>query len=164
MAAMCVGGSTDSKSKLICSDQILHFKQNGIDTKIASCRRSSRQCLDNMSGIALIVIHMDNYMPARFHALADPTRLAVVQRLLNGPASVTELARPHKMALPPFMKHLAVLEKSGLISSLKVGRVRCCSINLQAMAELDHWFTDRRKYWEGRLSRLSTHLAETPKE
>jgi len=107
---------------------------------------------------------VDKQLAERFRALADPTRLAVVQALLQGPASVSNLARPHAMALPPFMKHLRCLEEAGIIATRKEGRVRLCSINPQAMAEIDRWFADRRKFWHGRLARLSAHLSEKPTE
>lgn len=101
---------------------------------------------------------MDNYLLAQFHALADPTRLAVVDRLLEAPATVSELARPFDMALPTFTKHLGVLERSGLITSEKLGRVRTCSINAEALCGIDKWFSDRRALWETRLDNLSQYL------
>lgn len=104
---------------------------------------------------------MDNYLTSQFHALADPTRLAVVERLLEGSASVSELAAPYEMALPAFTKHLGVLERSGLITSKKVGRVRTCSINANAMSEIEKWFSDRRALWERRLDNLAQHLTES---
>ena len=107
---------------------------------------------------------MDKYLHSSFHALGDPTRLAVVERLLNGPASVSELAAPHPMALPAFTKHLGVLERAGLIRSEKKGRVRTCRIHPPAMAEIDGWFADRRAMWAGRLDRLAAHLDEPRKD
>lgn len=103
---------------------------------------------------------MDNHLHARFQALGDPTRLAVVERLLAGPASVSVLAAPYEMALPAFTKHLGVLERAGLITSEKRGRVRTCSINPAAMREIEAWVTDRRRLWEGRLDRLALHLED----
>lgn len=107
---------------------------------------------------------MDNHLHAQFHALADPTRLAVVERLLKAPASVSELAEPHDMALPAFTKHLGVLERSGLITSEKIGRVRTCSINPTAMSQIEKWFSDRRALWEARFDKLSEHLTHTKKD
>lgn len=101
---------------------------------------------------------MDKYLHTSFHALGDPTRLAVVERLLDGPASVSELAEPHAMALPAFTKHLGVLERAGLIKSEKKGRVRTCFIHPPGLQAIDHWLTDRRAMWEGRLDRLAKHL------
>ena len=101
---------------------------------------------------------MDNYPHLYFQALGDPTRLAVVEKLLEGPASVSALAAPHDMALPAFTKHLGVLERAGLITSEKRGRVRTCFINPAAMAEIHAWVADRRGMWEGRLDRLARHL------
>ncbi|MEM8871262.1 MAG: metalloregulator ArsR/SmtB family transcription factor [Pseudomonadota bacterium] len=101
---------------------------------------------------------MDKFLHTSFHALGDPTRLAVVERLLDGPASVSELAEPHAMALPAFTKHLGVLERAGLIKSEKKGRVRTCFIHPPALEAIDHWLTDRRAMWEGRLDRLAKHV------
>lgn len=86
--------------------------------------------------------------------------MAVVEALLEGPATVSELARPFEMQLPPFTKHLKVLEAAGLITSSKKGRVRTCAINESVMMELEAWFVDRRALWEQRLDRLAAHLEE----
>lgn len=93
-----------------------------------------------------------------FHALADPTRRAVVQRLSRGPASVTELAEPFDMRLPSFMKHLRVLEDSGLVRSKKVGRVRTCEIRPRPMLDAERWMARHRAIWEGRLDRFEALL------
>jgi len=106
---------------------------------------------------------MDKQLHARFHALGDATRFAVVERLLQGPASVSELAAPHPMALPPFMKHLRALEDAGLIQSEKRGRVRTCSIRADAFDDLDAWFRDRRRLWRTRFDRLETQLQDKDK-
>lgn len=112
----------------------------------------------------MILSHMDNDLSHRFHALGDPTRLAVVQRLLDGPASVSELAAPHAMALPSFTKHLAVLESAGLLSSEKKGRVRTCRLEPEALDDLHRWFADRRALWTRRLDRLERHLNNTKED
>ena len=101
---------------------------------------------------------MDKCLHTSFQALGDPTRLAVVERLLKGPATVSELAKPHPMALPAFTKHLSVLERAGLIHSVKNGRVRTCSIHPPALAAIDQWMSDRRALWTHRLDRLAKHL------
>ena len=93
-----------------------------------------------------------------FQALADPTRRAMVARLTEGPASVSELKRPLAMSLPAVMQHLAVLETSGLVLSEKAGRVRPCRINPSALAEAERWITERRLEWERRLDRLDGYL------
>jgi DNA-binding transcriptional ArsR family regulator len=93
-----------------------------------------------------------------FQALADPTRRAIVERLAEKPASVSELKRPLAMSLPAVMQHLAVLETSGLVVSQKSGRVRTCSINPVALAEAERWITERRLEWERRLDRLGDYL------
>lgn len=105
-----------------------------------------------------------------FHALADPTRRAVIQRLGEGPAAVTDLARPFDMALPSFMNHIAVLEDCGLIASRKVGRVRTCRIRPKRLSQAESWIAEQRALWEGRTDRLAAYaedLARTeqnPKE
>ena len=104
---------------------------------------------------------MENYQPTLdtvFHALADPTRRAVIQQLGRGSATVSELAEPFDMALPSFMKHIRVLESSGLISSKKVGRVRTCKIKPKKLAVVDTWLNEQRALWEGRVDRLTEYV------
>jgi DNA-binding transcriptional ArsR family regulator len=95
-----------------------------------------------------------------FQALADPTRRAMVERLSRGPASVSELARPLAMSLPAVVQHLHVLEASGLVRSEKVGRVRTCRIEPEALRTAEQWIIERRTSWERRLDRLGDYLAE----
>jgi DNA-binding transcriptional ArsR family regulator len=104
---------------------------------------------------------MENLPPsldAAFHALADPTRRAVVSRLMKGPAPVKELAAPFEMGLPSFMKHLRVLEDDGLISSEKVGRVRTCRINAEKLAAAESWLSEQRALWQARTDRLADYV------
>ncbi|MFC7765481.1 ArsR/SmtB family transcription factor [Leucobacter soli] len=89
-----------------------------------------------------------------FSALADPTRRAVVQRLGRGPGSVSELAREFPMALPSFMKHVGVLETSGLIRTRKSGRVRSCELNRDRLEAVEGWLTAQRRSWEKHVDRL----------
>jgi DNA-binding transcriptional ArsR family regulator len=93
-----------------------------------------------------------------FHALADPARRAMVERLARGPAAVSELARPLPMALPTVMQHIAVLEAAGLVRSQKVGRVRTCAIEPQVLSQAERWINERRLEWERRLDRLGRYL------
>ncbi len=97
-------------------------------------------------------------LSAVFQALADPTRLAVVARLGKGPASVSDLAAPHGMALPSFMKHLRALERSGLIVTRKAGRVRTCRIVHRRLAAAETWLAQQRLIWEGRADRLENFV------
>ena len=99
-------------------------------------------------------------LPRVFHALADPTRLQLVERLSRGPASVSELARPLAMTLPAVIQHLQVLEASGLVRSEKVGRVRTCRIEPAALRAVEVWVEERRTTWERRLDRLGDVVAE----
>ena len=114
---------------------------------------------------------MPNYstVGSVFQALADPTRLAVVERLTRGPASVTDLARPYGMALPSFTQHLAVLERCGLVRSRKQGRVRTYALEPRPLAAAGDWLHRQRTIWEQRLDQLDQflvdeHTAEQQKE
>src|SRR5476649_283683 len=93
-----------------------------------------------------------------FHALADPARRAMLERLTRGPAPVSELARPLPMSLPSVMQHLDVLESAGLVRSEKTGRVRTCSIEPQTLSLAEQWINARRIAWEHRLDRLGDYL------
>jgi DNA-binding transcriptional ArsR family regulator len=104
---------------------------------------------------------MDNNQPALdpiFHALADPTRRAVIQQLGQGSATVSELAKSFDMALPSFMKHIGVLEASGLIGSRKIGRVRTCTLRPEKLAAAERWVGEQRALWESRYSNLDSLL------
>src|SRR6478735_7850266 len=90
-----------------------------------------------------------------FHALADPTRRAIVGRLGRGPATVSALTEPFPMALPSFMKHLSVLERSGVVRSSKAGRVRTCELRPKALAHAEAWIAGQRAAWEARADRMS---------
>lgn len=95
-----------------------------------------------------------------FGALSDPTRRAVVEQLAKGRATVSTLAQPHPIALPTFMRHLRVLEDSGLVRTTKKGRSRICQLDMAALAEAQGWLAWQRAVWEGRGERLA-QLAET---
>jgi DNA-binding transcriptional ArsR family regulator len=104
--------------------------------------------------------HLDDI----FHALADPTRRAMLGRLRSGPASVGELAQPFDMALPSFMQHIRVLESSGWISTRKVGRVRICTIEEEPMATIEAWLAEQRAIWEARTDRLEAFVTAATEE
>lgn len=89
-----------------------------------------------------------------FVALADPTRRAVIRRLGLDSASVGELAEPFAMTLPSFMKHVRMLESSGLIRTAKSGRVRTCVLNRDRLGLVDGWLAEQRSVWEARTDRL----------
>ncbi len=90
-----------------------------------------------------------------FHALADPTRRAVIRQLCQRASTVSELAEPFDMALPSFMKHIGVLEASGLISSKKVGRIRTCKVKPKKLSTAQTWIDEQRSLWEGHSDRLT---------
>jgi DNA-binding transcriptional ArsR family regulator len=96
-----------------------------------------------------------------FQALSDPTRRGIVVRLTDGPATVSELAKPLPMSLASVMQHLSVLEQTGLVSTSKAGRVRTCRINHKGLRVAENWIADRRTAWEQRLDSLQALLEES---
>lgn len=104
---------------------------------------------------------MANYeteLSRSFSALADPTRRAIVGRLCDGPKSISELSEPFEMALPSLLKHVRILEESGLVSSEKVGRVRTCRIEPHALRATELWIRQHISAWEERLDRMEAHI------
>jgi DNA-binding transcriptional ArsR family regulator len=95
-----------------------------------------------------------------FHALGDPTRRAIMEKLSQGPVSVSRLAEPLAITLAAVVQHLQVLEESGLVQTEKVGRVRTCRIESAGLSAAEKWIGDRRSMWERRLDRLGDLLAE----
>jgi DNA-binding transcriptional ArsR family regulator len=95
-----------------------------------------------------------------FHALSDPSRRAMLERLSRGPASVSELAKPFDMTLAAVVQHLQVLENSGVVRTEKIGRVRTCRIEPTALSTAESWIAKRRALWERRLDSLGELLTE----
>ncbi len=95
-----------------------------------------------------------------FQALADPSRLAIVEQLVAGPASVSQLARPLPMSLSAVVQHLGVLESAGIVSTEKIGRVRTCTLAPEALRRAERWLAGQRTTWELRLDRLGADLGE----
>jgi DNA-binding transcriptional ArsR family regulator len=95
-----------------------------------------------------------------FHALGDPTRRAIMEKLSEGPISVSRLAEPLDITLAAVVQHLQVLEESGLVETEKVGRVRTCRIEPVGLSVAEKWIGDRRSLWERRLDRLGDLLAQ----
>ncbi|MFZ5689785.1 MAG: ArsR/SmtB family transcription factor [Pseudomonadota bacterium] len=94
-----------------------------------------------------------------FAALSDPTRRAIVSRLCEGPKTISELSEPFELALPSLLKHVQVLEQSGLVSSEKSGRVRTCKIEPGALHAAEAWIHRHIAAWEQRLDRMEAHIA-----
>ncbi len=106
---------------------------------------------------------MDNHLfdiSQLFHALADPTRCAIICALVGGAQSVSALAAPFDMALPSFMKHLAVLEGSGLVRSSKEGRTRTCELVPERLHEAERWVAEQRAMWEARSDRMAQFVEQ----
>jgi len=99
-----------------------------------------------------------------FAALADPTRRAILGRLISGEASVTELAEPFDMSLPAVTKHLKVLQRAGLVSQGREAQWRPCRLEAVAMREAAEWMEPYRKQWERRLDRLDDYLRESTRK
>jgi DNA-binding transcriptional ArsR family regulator len=95
-----------------------------------------------------------------FHALGDPTRRAMIEKLSEGPVSVSKLAKPLAITLAAVVQHLQILEKSGLVRTEKVGRVRTCRVEPKGLTVAERWIADRRSLWESRFDRLGKLLTE----
>jgi DNA-binding transcriptional ArsR family regulator len=95
-----------------------------------------------------------------FHALANPTRRRVLERLSVGPATVSELAAPFDMQLPSFVQHLSTLEQSRLVKSKKRGRVRTYELAPERFKVAEDWLTARRQQWEARLDRFDQYVKQ----
>jgi len=95
-----------------------------------------------------------------FHALGDATRRTILEKLSQGPISVSRLAEPFDLTLAAVVQHLQVLEDSGLVETEKIGRVRTCRIEPKGLSVAEQWIRDRRTIWERRLDRLGDLLAE----
>lgn len=103
---------------------------------------------------------MTTQLDSFFGAMSDPTRRAVIERLASGPASVSDLHKPHAMALPTFMRHLRVLEDTGIVRSIKKGRVRTCQLEPAPLIEVQGWLAWQREIWETRQDRLEAQAAK----
>jgi DNA-binding transcriptional ArsR family regulator len=112
-----------------------------------------------MASILKYVLNQAADLDRVFHALADPGRRVMVERLCRGPASVSELARPLAMSMAAVLQHVQVLEASGLVRSQKTGRTRTCSINPAVLRSAEQWISEQRIGWERRLDRLGAYLA-----
>jgi DNA-binding transcriptional ArsR family regulator len=110
------------------------------------------------------MLHQQAPLDLLFHALADPARRNMIERLSRGPASVSELAKPLAMSLAAVVQHLHVLEASGIVASEKTGRVRTCRIEPDGLSLAEQWINERRAGWERRLDRLGAYLAENPED
>jgi DNA-binding transcriptional ArsR family regulator len=106
------------------------------------------------------VLNQRQRLDQAFQALADSTRRDLIERLVRGPAAVSELAKPFAMSLSAVMQHLQVLEACGLVRSEKVGRVRTVHVEPAVLRQVEDWIVGRRTTWEQRLDRLDDYLTE----
>jgi DNA-binding transcriptional ArsR family regulator len=93
-----------------------------------------------------------------FAALSDPTRRKILNRLGRGPASISELAKPHNMSLTGLKKHVQILEEAGLVTTEKIGRTRHCRLGPEHLEEAVHWIEIYRQQWERRLDGLEAYF------
>jgi DNA-binding transcriptional ArsR family regulator len=106
------------------------------------------------------MVKYSDTLDSTFGALADPTRRAILASLMLGQASITELAKPHRMSLPAVMKHLRVLEEAGLVSQRKIGRTRRCQLAAHPLKEAEQWLSQYRAFWEGTFDQLERFLSQ----
>jgi DNA-binding transcriptional ArsR family regulator len=106
----------------------------------------------------------DDHLSVTFAALADPTRRAILARLSQGEASVTELAKPFDLSLPGISKHLKVLQRSGLITQSRNAQWRPCRLEGARLKEAADWVGEYRRFWDESFERLDEYLAEVQKE
>jgi DNA-binding transcriptional ArsR family regulator len=109
-----------------------------------------------------MVSHMANHdepLDRVFHALSDPTRRAIVMQLTRRPTAVSALFAPLTMAMPTLLKHIPVLEDSGLVASKKTGRVRTCEMRPAALIPTEAWLAEQRAIWSSRLARVPHHAS-----
>ncbi|MEI9852935.1 MAG: metalloregulator ArsR/SmtB family transcription factor [Sphingomonas sp.] len=99
---------------------------------------------------------------ALFDALGDPTRRAIVSHVARGPVSVSALARPLGISVTAVGQHLRVLERAGLLDSIKQGRVRSCALRPEGLRAIEDWAQACRNEWEARLDRIGAVLDEMP--
>jgi DNA-binding transcriptional ArsR family regulator len=107
-----------------------------------------------------VLQHTNTGLDQVFHALADPTRRAILERLAGGPASISELAAPFPVSLSAIGQHVQLLEASGIVRSTKVGRVRTVALAPEGLARAERWLARHREHWERRFDRLEVLLAE----
>ncbi|MGY4395962.1 DNA-binding transcriptional ArsR family regulator [Sphingomonas sp. UYAg733] len=145
-----VNGAASGRRRLVAhrlSNEIVRFLPNYLDERM---RITIVRYMPNQSALV-----------AKFAALGDPTRLAIVDRLAGGPCSVTELAEPFAMRLPSFMQHLRMLEASGMVASTKAGRVRTFRLEPASLKEAERWIGQRSEMWARRLDDLGDYLEAT---
>ena len=111
-----------------------------------------------------MVNYINNALDLTFGALADQTRRSILDRLISGEHSVTSLAEPFNMSLPAVSKHLRVLEKAGLLTQEKDGRVRRCRMDAEPMREASEWIGRYRRFWEGQLDSLAGFIDQMQQE
>lgn len=106
----------------------------------------------------------DKQLDLVFRALGDPTRRALLARLADKPAMVTELAQPFAMSLPAVSRHIRVLEHAGLVARTVDGRVHHCSLSATPLKHVEKWLSQYRRFWEGTLDSLARYVAEGPEK
>jgi DNA-binding transcriptional ArsR family regulator len=101
-------------------------------------------------------------LPGAFQALGDPTRLAIVERLSQGPRRVTDLAQPFEMSLNAVSKHVKVLERAGLVRRTRQGREHILELAPEPLQSVSRWAAEQERFWRSKLDRLASHLRKEP--
>jgi DNA-binding transcriptional ArsR family regulator len=114
--------------------------------------------IDVARATKVTVARREDDLDRLFHALSDPTRRAIVRELSHGDATISELAEPFDMTLPGFTKHLAVLERAGLVHRERVGKAKRCRLDIDALDDADQWIASCRIYWRETLASLVEFL------
>lgn len=128
---------------------------------MASATRTIGKGVDALADMQTYTPGLKANIDMVFHALGDPTRRAIVEKLSEGPISVSQLAEPLSITLAAVVQHLQILEESGLVHTEKVGRVRTCRIEPTGLSVAERWIADRRLTWEQRFDRLGNLLADS---
>ena len=117
-------------------------------------------CLANRVILYSMVKCSDSELDGLFAALGEPVRRAVVRSLVSGEKSMTTLAKPFRMTMPAVMKHVAVLERSGLVRTEKRGRTRYCRLEPDKLSSAQDWITETTSFWTERLEALARYVEE----
>jgi DNA-binding transcriptional ArsR family regulator len=108
------------------------------------------------------MVYHSSDLDLTFSALSDPTRRAIITKLAEGETSIIELASPFDMSLPAVSKHIRVLEKAGLLTRRKQGRVQYCQLNVGPMQDATNWLAFYQKFWDAKLDSLANFLEDDP--
>jgi len=108
------------------------------------------------------MVNYSEQLDLTFAAISDPTRRSILSQLAQGEAAIMDLASPYSMSLPAISKHIRVLEKAGLLTRTKKGRVNYCYLNANPLKDAGKWLVFYRRFWDTKLDALEKFLEENP--